>query len=88
MAVGFFTVEPPGNEQHVNNESGLYFKGKNFNRVQIWKCILPRGRAFVPALSYPVFLEGKKTEITRFSLENRALKKQIGDSAVRVGSRE
>ena len=31
---------------------------------------------------------GKKTEITRFSLEDRALKKQIGDSAVRVGSRE
>ena len=77
LAGGFFTIEPPGNEQHFNNESGLYFKGKNLNRVQIWKCILPRGRAFVLALSYPVFLEGKKNR-TRFSLRTVLWRNRLG----------
>ena len=71
MAGGFFTIEPPRNEQHFNNESGLYFKGKNFNRVQFWKRILPKGRASVLALSYCVFLEGEKTRTTKFSLEEQ-----------------
>ena len=59
----------PGMSGTSTMESGLYVKGKNFNRVQFWKCILPKGRAFALALSYPVFLEGEKTRTTKFSLE-------------------